>query len=30
MKSIGTSQRLAHIDKDFLGNATTIRSGMLG
>lgn len=30
MRIIGTSQRPAHIDKDFLGNATTIRTGMLG
>ncbi len=30
MRIIGTSQCPAHIDKDFLGNATLIRCGMLG
>ena len=30
LRVIGTSQRPAHIDKDFLGNATIIRTGCLG
>lgn len=30
MRLIGASQRPAHIDTDFLGNASLIRSGMLG
>lgn len=30
LRLIGTSQRPAHIDKDFLGNATIIRTGCLG
>jgi hypothetical protein len=30
LRVIGTSQRPAHIDKDFFGNATIIRTGVLG
>jgi hypothetical protein len=30
LRIIGTSQRPAHIDKDFLGNANVIRVGILG